>query len=62
MGVIDIVKRHEREEGKLEEKELLVRNLIIKLSLPDQQIAEVAEVDTAFVKKIRAALQLGNIC
>ncbi len=59
MGVIDIVKRYEREEGKLEEKELLVRNLITKLGLSDQQIAEVAEVDVSFVKKIRAALQFG---
>ncbi len=54
MSVIDIVKRHEREEGKLEEKELLVRNLINKLGLSDQQIADVAEVSVEFVQKIRS--------
>lgn len=71
MGVIDIVKRQEREEGKvegklqgklegkLEEKELLVRNLITKLGLPDHQIADVAEVDVEFVEKVRAKLEQG---
>lgn len=42
-----------RKEGKIEE----VRNLITKLGLSSEQIAEVAEVSVAFVEKIRRSLQ-----
>ena len=59
MGVIDIVKRWEREEGKLEEKTLLVRNLLTKTDLSDHQIAEVAEVELSFVEEIRAEIRGG---
>jgi flagellar biosynthesis/type III secretory pathway protein FliH len=41
------------EKGKEEE----VRNLILKLGLTDKQAAEVAEVSTSFVKKIRTSLK-----
>ncbi len=62
MGVIETIKFIEREAGRAEEKlaqkELLVRNLITKTGLPDQQIAEVVEVKISFVKKIRATLSL----
>jgi predicted transposase YdaD len=39
-----------REEGKRKE----VENLIVKLGLSDEQVAEVAEVSVDFVKKVRA--------
>ncbi|MGV8135422.1 MAG: hypothetical protein AB2L20_09410 [Mangrovibacterium sp.] len=53
MGVIDVIKRQERLEGKTQ----TIRNLIIKLDLSDKQIADVAEVPVSFVKKIRVSLK-----
>ena len=35
---------------------LFVENLIAKLGLPDEQIVELADVDLAFVQKIRSGL------
>jgi hypothetical protein len=42
-----------REEGKLEE----VENLITKLGLSDEQVADVAEVSVVYVANVRAALK-----
>ncbi len=61
MGVIEIVKRQERQQGRqqgqLEGKTQTIRNLIIKHGWSDKQIADVAEVPVSFVKKIRASLK-----
>ena len=35
---------------------VFVENLIVKLGLADEQIVELAEVELAFVKKIRSGL------
>lgn len=53
MGVIDVIKRQERLEGKTQ----TIRNLILKHGWSDKQIADVAEVPVSFVKKIRASLK-----
>lgn len=72
MGVIEVVKRQEREQGlqqglehglqqglqQLEEKNYkVVANLIQQLGLDDQSAAEVAEVSVDFVRKVRAGLE-----
>jgi hypothetical protein len=57
MGVIEVVKRQERQQERLEVKTQTIRNLILKLNLSDKQIADVAEVPVSFVKKIRASLK-----
>lgn len=44
------------EKGEEKKSHAVVENLIIKLGLTDEQAAEVAEVEVAFVKKIRAEL------
>jgi hypothetical protein len=56
MGVIEVFKKYEREEGKLEGRQAIVENLIVKLGLSDKQAADVAEVSIAFVKKVRKEL------
>lgn len=43
--------------GEAKGKAEVVENLIVKLGLSDEQIAEVAEVTLDFVKKIRASLK-----
>lgn len=45
------------EKGKVEGKVEEVRNLITKLGLSDIQVAEIAEVPVAFVKKISASVK-----
>jgi len=45
------------EKGKMEGKAEVVRNLITKLGLSNEQAADVAEVTVAFVRKIRASLK-----
>lgn len=61
MGIIETVKHLEREEGKLEGKlenqEHTIRNLIIKLGLSDEQIAAATEAAIDYVRKIRASLK-----
>ncbi|MEN6456940.1 MAG: hypothetical protein ABFD10_22015 [Prolixibacteraceae bacterium] len=57
MGVIDVIKRQERQQGQLEGKTQTIRNLILKFDLSDKQIADAAEVPVSFVKKIRASLK-----
>jgi DNA-directed RNA polymerase specialized sigma subunit len=61
MGVIEIVKRQamqqSRQQGQLEGKTQMIRNLILKHGWTDKQIADVAEVPVSFVKKIRASLK-----
>ena len=49
---------YKRGEAKGEERKsmLVVENLIVKLGLADHQIVELAEVDLAFVQKIRSGL------
>lgn len=46
-----------RREGRLEGKTEVVRNIIVKLGLTNEQAAEVAEVSIDFVEKVRADLQ-----
>jgi len=43
-------------KGEEKKSHAVVENLIVKLGLTDEQAAEVAEVDLAYVKKIRAKL------
>ena len=61
MGIVETIKERETQKilqkGKAEGKAEVVRNLIIKLGLPDAQAAEVAEVTVAFVRKVRASLK-----
>lgn len=43
-------------KGEEKKSHAVVENLIVKLGLTDEQAAEVAEVDLAYVKKVRAEL------
>jgi hypothetical protein len=43
--------------GEAKKSHAVVENLIVKLGLTDEQAAEVAEVDVAYVEKVRAELQ-----
>lgn len=43
-------------EGRAETNRLIVTNLVMKLNLTDEQIADIAEVDIAYVKTIRTEL------
>lgn len=45
------------EKGKGEKEFEIVEKLILKLGLDDKQVAEVADVSTGFVKKVRAAIR-----
>jgi len=72
MGIIETEKMLNIEEGKekgikigarntkLEEREILVKKLIVKLAFTDQQAADFAEVSLSFVKKIRTQLEKSN--
>jgi hypothetical protein len=73
MGIIEAIKKIEREEvfekgiekgiekciekGIEKGKREVIENLIIKLGLSDKQVADVTEMPVSFVKKIRAALK-----
>ncbi|MBX3257408.1 MAG: hypothetical protein KF862_25005, partial [Chitinophagaceae bacterium] len=61
MGIIEAIKKIEREEGieiGMEKgKQEVIENLITELGLPDKQAARIARVPEAFVKKIRASLK-----
>ena len=69
MGIIETIKKIEREEGfekgmergmekGIEKgKQEVIENLIIKLGLSDRQVADIAEMPVSFVKKIRAVLK-----
>lgn len=46
-----------RREATEQKSNSVVENLILKLGLSDQQVAEVAEVSIDFVKKVRNALE-----
>lgn len=60
MGVIEVVKRQERQQGRrqgVEQKSYeVVENLIVKLGLSDDQAADIAKVSISFVSKVRAEL------
>lgn len=64
MGVIEIVKKQEREKGKREgilegiqeAKKDIVQNLIGRLSLSDEEISRIADVTIDYVRQIRAAI------
>ena len=72
MGIIETEKMLNIEQGKeigkeigskntkLEEREILVKKLIVKLAFTDQQAADFAEVSLSFVKKIRTQLEKSN--
>ena len=61
MGIIETIKKIEREEGieiGMEKgKRDVIENLIIKLGLSDKQAADIAEMPVSFVKKVRASLK-----
>jgi predicted transposase/invertase (TIGR01784 family) len=73
MGIIETIKKIEREEGfekgmekgieKGMEKGIekgkreVIENLITKLGLSDKQVADIAEMPVSFVKKIRDSLK-----
>jgi hypothetical protein len=61
MGIEELILHHTKAAGKAEERAELskkvVRNLIIKLGLSDEQAADVAGVTVEFVKQVRASLQ-----
>jgi predicted transposase YdaD len=69
MGIIETIKKIERDEGieigrekGIEEgiekgKQEVIENLIIKLGLSDKQVADIAEMPVSFVKKVRASLK-----
>ena len=61
MGIIETIKKIEREEvfekGIEKGKQEVIENLIIKLRLSDKQVADIAEMPVSFVQKIRAALK-----
>ena len=56
-NAFDSVRREGKEEGRIEGKTEVVRNLIVKLGLTNEQAAEVAEVSIDFVEKVRTDLQ-----
>lgn len=56
MGVIEIVKKQEREEGRQEVKKEVVESLILELNITDEQAARIARVTVDFVRKIRKDL------
>lgn len=61
MGIIETIKMQERRDGieigETRKGHDIVENLILELNLPDEQIARIAEVTTAFVKKVRKELE-----
>jgi predicted transposase YdaD len=69
MGIIETIKKIERDEGieigrekGIEEgiekgKQEVIENLIIKLGLSDKQVADIAEMPVSFVKKVRTSLK-----
>lgn len=56
MSTYELLKAEGKAEGKLEGKAEVVRNLIEKLGLSNEQAADVAEVTVEFVKSIRSQL------
>lgn len=64
MGVIEIIKRQERQEGMQQGADLksteVVKNLILELNTSDEQAARIAEVSVDFVRKVRAELNKKN--
>ena len=61
MGIIETIKKIEREEvfekGIEKGKQEVIENLIIKLRLSDKQVADIAEMPVSFVKKVRVSLK-----
>ncbi len=57
MGIIETIKKIEREEGVEKGKRDVIENLIIKLGLSDKQVSDIAEMPVSFIKKIRASLK-----
>lgn len=58
MGIEEFLLHRAKEEGITAHSRKVVRNLIIKLGLSDEQIAEIAEVSLEFVRKIRSRLKV----
>lgn len=56
MGIIEAVKLHERQLGKLEGTEQFVSNMILQTDFDDNRIASLAAVSVDFVRKVRAEL------
>lgn len=61
MGVIEVVKKQERQAGIAlgiaKGKIGFVENLITQLNLPDETIAQAAEVSLEFVQEIRKKIE-----
>ena len=56
MGVIEIVKKQERQQGAEQKSYEVVKNLILELGLSDERAARIAEVTIDFVRKVRTEL------
>jgi protein-disulfide isomerase-like protein with CxxC motif len=56
MGIEELILHTAEQKGKAEGKAEVVRNLIIKLGLNDEQAADVAEVSVEFVQQVRAGI------
>lgn len=56
MGIEELLLEKARHDGLKKGKEQTIRNLIVKHGWTDEQIADVAEVSTGFVKKVRTSL------
>jgi hypothetical protein len=54
MGIEELILHRAEQKGKAE----VVRNLITKMGLSDAQAADIAEVDSSFVRQVRAAIEL----
>lgn len=65
MGVIDVIKKHERlagiqqgrQEGVEQARTEVVESLISELNLSDEQAARIARVSIDFVRKVRVELR-----
>lgn len=57
MGVIDVVKRQERQQGAERKSYEVVQNLILDFGFSDEQAAKAAEVSLDFVRKVRSVLE-----
>lgn len=62
MGIEDLIINHVKQEGIKQGAEInsekVVRNLISKMGVTDEQAADIADVDLAFVARIRKEMGL----
>ena len=53
MGIEEMILQRAKQEGKAEGKAEVVRNLIVKMGLTNEQAAEIAGVGLKFVQQLR---------